>query len=92
MTREDLKPGLLVKHFKRETSDLTKCPTKYLYQIMAIAKHSETKEELVIYQALYENDKVPLGYICARPLDMFLSEVDSVKYPDIKQKYRFEKF
>ena len=46
----DLRPGDIVRNFKRETvhpdSDL------YLYQILAFATHSETNEKLVIYQAL----------------------------------------
>lgn len=79
--------GAIVKHFKRETLttyDLEKNPNMYLYEIVGIAEHTETKELLMVYKALYGKPT-----LCARPLSMFLSEVDHKKYPNIKQKYRF---
>ena len=82
--KRDIVVGDIVKHFKREwvSSDTS----EYLYKVLAFAQHTETGERLVIYQGLYAPFK-----ICARPYEMFMSEVDHEKYPDIHQKYRFEK-
>ena len=84
-----LKPGDKVQHFKRELltdAELIRKPEMYLYEIVGIAVHSETREELMVYRALYGDKGM---YV--RPLEMFLSEVDHIKYPEVKQKYRFEK-
>lgn len=54
--------------------------------VLDIVKHSETKEELVLYRALYGEKE-----LWVRPISMFTSLVDRDKYPNVKQKYRFER-
>lgn len=87
--------GDILKHFKRETvteEQLKEEPNLYLYEVIGTARHTETQEEIMIYKPLYHTDCVDGVDFAARPLDMFISEVDHVKYPNIKQKYRFEKY
>lgn len=62
------------KHFKGD-----------YYLVIDIAIHSETKEKMVLYRALYGD-----GTLYVRPYDMFISLVDNNKYPNVTQKYRFE--
>lgn len=69
----EIRQGQFYRHFKGG-----------LYQVMAIATHSETKEKMVVYQALYGDYGI---YV--RSYDMFASEVDHEKYPQVKQVYRF---
>jgi len=82
--QERLKPGDLVRHFKRETVKTLR--NEYIYRILSWATHSETEERYVVYKALYGTEEI---YI--RPYDMFMSEVDREKHPYIKQRYRFER-
>lgn len=79
--------GDIVQHFKRETLDAEGlAENRYLYRIVGVATHSETGEQMMVYQPLYDKQGM---YV--RPLEMFLSEVDHEKYPEIRQRYRFEK-
>ena len=85
--------GDVVQHFKREKmtiEELNEEPNLYLYQIIGIGRHTETKEEVMVYKPLYPTECMNGVDFVVRPLDMFMSEVDHEKYPDISQKYRFE--
>lgn len=64
----------IYKHFKGD-----------YYLVEGIVRYSETQEEMVLYRKLYGD-----GGLWVRPKDMFLSEVDHQKYPNVTQKYRFE--
>ncbi len=66
--------GRVYKHFKGN-----------FYVVENVALDSETKEEMVVYRRLYGD-----GSLWVRPKEMFLSEVDHVKYPNVTQKFRFE--
>lgn len=81
------KPGDIVQHFKRE---LDNEGTHYLYEIIGTGRNTETHEEYIVYRPLYPTDCTEGVDYAIRPYDMFMSEVDHIKYPDIKQKYRFE--
>lgn len=69
-----LEPMTVVKHFKGNQ-----------YIVLGVAKHTELNTDLVIYRSLDGERK-----LYARPLDMFMSDVDKEKYPDVQQKERFE--
>lgn len=74
MSERKIQKGRVYNHFKGKK-----------YEVIDIFEHTETGEIFVGYKALYGDFK---RYV--RPYEMFASEVDREKYPDVKQKYRFE--
>ena len=74
-----VKPNTIYRHFKGGRA-----------VVITLCKHSETMEDMVVYACIGGENSNHKDGIYARPLSMFLSEVDHDKYPDVKQKYRFE--
>lgn len=94
--KENCDLALLTRHFKKDNSNMQfdrPLPAKgekykhfklgKVVTVIGISRHTETEEITVVYD--YE------GTIWNRPLEMFMSEVDREKYPNVSQKYRFEK-
>lgn len=67
------KKGEIYRHFKGN-----------LYEVIVIARDSETLEEKVVYK------EVNGEAVYVRSLPMFVSFVDKEKYPDVTQEFRFE--
>ena len=76
--------GDIIQHFKRETVDQNSM--QYLYEYIGVAMHSETRDRMIVYRALYGEKG-----LFVRPYETFMEEVDHEKYPEIRQKYYFEK-
>ena len=79
MNRRTPKINEIYRHFKGN-----------YHEIIAVGHHSETKERMVVYYDTSGKNST-INDPCIRPLDMFMSEVDHDKYPNVKQKYKFEK-
>ena len=78
------KRGDIWAHFKKNPE--TGCNN--LYMVLGIGKFSETGELMVIYQKLHDGLSTD-DDVYIRPLEMFWSEVDRDKYPDVDAQYRF---
>ena len=78
-----LKPGTIVRHFKRKDS-CSKDSDQYIYVVLGTGRLTESEELCVIYQ----NPKATKIWV--RPAVMFMSEVDWEKYPTAQQDFRFE--
>ena len=83
---EPFAPGTIVSHFKRDLVN-SKDGMSYLYKIIGLCFDCNYEQVRVVYQALYANKQI---YV--RDYDEFYSKVDKEKYPNAKQKYRFEIF
>lgn len=87
-----LEKGDIVKHFKREScsQDILKSePNIGLYKILDIGVNASTGNRVVIYKALYKVNEDEIVWV--RDYEEFYSEVDKDKYPNVKQRYCFEK-
>lgn len=84
---ERLKNGDFVKHFKRELNNVEISSSSFIYIIVDMnARDADTNKRKVVYRAMYDDKQLWI-----RDYDDFISEVDKMKYSDVKQMYRFEK-
>lgn len=74
MQSNPVSPGKYYRHFRGK-----------IYKVIGVALHTETEEPMVVYQAQYGDTK-----LFVRPLAMFTEELDEKRYPEAKQKFRFE--
>lgn len=89
LSERDFRVGDIVQHFKRTTlSDEELMTDLYLYQIIAVAMHTESGDDLVVYKACYLDRNGEYRYF-ARPVEEFVGKIDRAKHPDCKQEYRF---